>query len=75
MQAWVDISAIDELVDSALNAAIYHIQNQLNVETGDLAAMYFNGTAEWETMKNILRNYVFAEISCDKLLNEREANK
>lgn len=66
MQTRVDEGAIDDIVDGALTVAIAHIQNQLDVETGDFAAMYFTGTVDWKTMMDILRRYVHAEIRVNK---------
>ena len=51
-----------ELADEALNKACLHIQESLDIETGDLAGMFFSGN-EGERIKNILHNYITEELA------------
>lgn len=68
MKPWQEYSpeGVQNLAEEALNAAIKHIQDQLGVESGDLAGMYFAGNFERD-INIILRGYIRAELRCGGL--------
>lgn len=45
------------LVDDALNAACFAIQEQLGITTGDAAAMYFSG-ANGDVFRRTMADYI-----------------
>lgn len=51
------------LADDAANAAIAHIQEKLNIPTGDFAGLYFSDAEKWHRLTAILSDYIRAEIS------------
>lgn len=52
---------IEELANEALHDALYHIQQQLGVKSGDFAGVYFDNT-RWDILVQILEGYICAEI-------------
>ena len=50
-----------ELAFEALNEAVLHIQNHLGVTTGDLAGLFFSGSAERDICA-IFKSYIEAEL-------------
>ena len=52
---------VESLAFDALNVACLEIQEKLNVESGDLAGMYFSGKAQ-DLIIEILSGYISAEI-------------
>ena len=52
---------IRDLADDAANAAVKHIQDQLGVQSGDLAGLHFSGD-NWDSMINILSKYIQEEL-------------
>jgi hypothetical protein len=50
---------INNLAEDALNLAVRHIQNELNIKTGDFAALFFSD----DLIQRILSDYIRAEIS------------
>ena len=52
---------INDLAESTLDVACYFIQEQLNVETGDLAGLFFSGNRK-EIVESILKAYIRSEI-------------
>ena len=52
---------INNLAESALDVACYFIQEQLNVQTGDLAGLFFSGNRK-EIIESILEAYIRSEI-------------
>lgn len=53
---------IEQLAEDATNIAIKHIQDFLNVETGDFASRFFSGS-RYDMMVNILSRYIKEELS------------
>lgn len=53
---------IDDLVFDALDAAVRHIQDELNITTGDRAALFFTGKYGDE-IKRRLRQYTVYELN------------
>jgi len=49
------------IVEDALNLAIKHIQDEIEVKNGDFAGVYFSGE-KWEELQTIFKNYLDAEI-------------
>jgi len=49
------------LAAEALNVAVAHIQDQLGVDTGDFAGLYFSGTRE-QALEAIFKQYIEQEI-------------
>ena len=52
---------IRDLADTSANIAVKHIQDQLGVQTGDLAGMHFSGD-NWDTIVSILADYIQEEL-------------
>jgi len=52
---------MDAYADDALNVAVAHIQEQLQIATGDGAGMFFAGEYG-DTIKDIFKNYIKTEI-------------
>jgi len=52
---------INDLADSALDVACAFIQEQLNVQTGDLAGLFFSGNQK-EIIESIFEAYIRSEI-------------
>ena len=52
---------INDLAESTLDVACYFIQEQLNVQTGDLAGLFFSGNRK-EIVESILKAYIRSEI-------------
>ena len=52
---------INDLAESALDVACLFIQEQLNVQTGDLAGLFFSGKAK-EMILEVLQDYISQEI-------------
>jgi hypothetical protein len=52
---------INDLAGSALNVACAFIQEQLNVQTGDLAGLFFSGNRK-EIIESIFEAYIRSEI-------------
>ena len=52
---------INDLAESTLDVACYFIQEQLNVQTGDLAGLFFSGNRK-EIIESILKAYIRSEI-------------
>ena len=52
---------INNLAESALDVACYFIQEQLNVQTGDLAGLFFSGNRK-EIIESIFEAYIRSEI-------------
>jgi hypothetical protein len=52
---------INDLAGSALDVACSFIQEQLNVETGDLAGLFFSGNRK-EIIESIFEAYIRSEI-------------
>jgi hypothetical protein len=57
---------INDLAGSALDIACAFIQEQLNVETGDLAGLFFSGKAK-EMILEVLQDYISHEIQFNEL--------
>ncbi|SDD58912.1 hypothetical protein SAMN05216345_111167 [Cupriavidus sp. YR651] len=57
-----NIGLVEVLIDAALDAAAGHVQAALNVTTGDLAGIYFQG-AEHDAVRGYFRRYVNREIA------------
>ena len=60
---------INNLAESALDVACYFIQEQLNVQTGDLAGLFFSGNRK-EIVESILKAYIRSEIQFNELPTE-----
>ena len=60
---------INDLAESALDVACLFIQEQLNVQTGDLAGLFFSGNRQ-EIVESILKAYIRSEIQFNELPNE-----
>jgi hypothetical protein len=54
---------IDTIAQNALDAACASIQDDLGVNTGDLAGMFFTGEAE-ENFMRVIKSYIRCEIDC-----------
>lgn len=52
---------IEELAEEAAHDAVYHIQQQLGVNDGLFASLYFSGD-RWDALISILGDYISAEI-------------
>jgi hypothetical protein len=52
---------INDLAGSALDVACAFIQEQLNVQTGDLAGLFFSGNRK-EIIESIFEAYIRSEI-------------
>jgi hypothetical protein len=52
---------IQDLASSALDVACAFIQEQLNVQTGDLAGLFFSGNRQ-EVIESIFQAYIKSEI-------------
>ena len=52
---------INDLAESALDVACAFVQEQLNVQTGDLAGLFFSGNRK-EIIESILEAYIRSEI-------------
>lgn len=52
---------IQDIAEEALNAACRVVQERLNIKSGDLAALYFQGHTE-RVIIDILRGYIRTEI-------------
>ena len=52
---------INDLAENALDVACAFIQEQLNVETGDLAGLFFSGKPK-EIILEVLQDYISQEI-------------
>jgi hypothetical protein len=52
---------INDLAGSALDVACSFIQEQLNVQTGDLAGLFFSGNRK-EIIESIFEAYIRSEI-------------
>ena len=52
---------VNDLADEAVNLAIKHIQDFLNVEHGDLAGIFFSGQ-RYDMMVRILSQYIKEEL-------------
>jgi hypothetical protein len=52
---------IRDLADDAANAAVKHIQDQLGVQSGDLAGLHVSGD-NWDSMVNTLAKYIQEEL-------------
>jgi len=52
---------IRDLADDSASAAVKHIQDQLGVQSGDLAGLHFSGD-NWDSMINILSKYIQEEL-------------
>jgi c-di-AMP phosphodiesterase-like protein len=52
---------IQDLASSALDVACAFIQEQLNVQTGDLASLFFSGNRQ-EIVESIFESYIRSEI-------------
>lgn len=50
---------INNLAEDALNLSVWHIQNKLNITSGDFAALFFSD----DLVQKILSDYIRAEIS------------
>jgi hypothetical protein len=60
---------INDLAGSALDVACAFIQEQLNVQTGDLAGLFFSGNRK-EIIESILKDYIKTEIQFNELPSE-----
>jgi hypothetical protein len=60
---------INDLAGSTLDIACAFIQEQLNVETGDLAGLFFSGNRK-EIIESILKDYIKTEIQFMESLSE-----
>ncbi len=69
--------ADEAVVEAALDAAVFHIQEHLGQGTGDFAGMYFSGGPEGDDIRDILLRYLRAErqnmAACEtaRLLNPK----
>jgi hypothetical protein len=52
---------IVDLAEEALNVAIEHIQEQLGIDTGDVAGMFFCGS-EGDSILKTLKRYIQQEL-------------
>lgn len=52
---------INDLAESALDVACSFIQEQLNIQTGDLAGLFFSGKSK-EMILEVLQDYISQEI-------------
>jgi hypothetical protein len=60
---------INDLAESALDVACSFVQEQLNVQTGDLAGLFFSGKAK-EMILDVLKDYISQEIQFNELPKE-----
>jgi len=60
MKAYTN-NEIQDLASSALDVACAFIQEQLNVQTGDLAGLFFSGNRQ-EVIESIFQAYIKSEI-------------
>ncbi len=60
---------INDLAGSTLDIACSFIQEQLNVQTGDLAGLFFSGNRK-EIIESILKDYIKTEIQFMESLSE-----
>jgi hypothetical protein len=60
---------INDLAESALDIACAFIQEQMNIETGDVAGIFFSGDNQ-KIIESILRNYIKTEIQFKDLPTE-----
>ena len=60
---------INDLAGSTLDVACAFIQEQLNVQTGDLAGLFFSGNRK-EIIESILKDYIKTEIQFNELPSE-----
>jgi hypothetical protein len=60
---------INDLAESALDIACAFIQEQMNIETGDLAGIFFSGDNQ-KIIESILKNYIRTEIQFKDLPTE-----
>ena len=52
---------VRQLADNALNEAVRYIQDQLGVQTGDYAGVFFTGKAE-DIINDVLVQYINGEL-------------
>lgn len=52
---------IKELAEEAAHDALYHIQQELGVNDGLFASLYFSGD-KWDVLVSVLKGYISAEI-------------
>jgi hypothetical protein len=57
---------INDLAESALDVACSFVQEQLNVQTGDLAGLFFSGKDK-EMILEVLQDYISQEIQFNEL--------
>jgi hypothetical protein len=55
------LADIETLADNALNSAIKEIQDELGVDDGGFAGIYFSGE-KWDTLRKELELYIQAEL-------------
>ena len=60
---------INDLAESALDVACAFIQEQMNIETGDVAGIFFSGDNQ-KIIESILKNYIKTEIQFKDLPTE-----
>ena len=60
---------INDLAESALDVACAFVQEQLNVQTGDLAGLFFSGKAK-ERILEVLQDYISQEIQFNEFPTE-----
>ena len=53
---------INDLASSALNVACAFIQEQMNIPSGDLASLFFDGKPQ-EMIETIFKSYIRTEIN------------
>jgi hypothetical protein len=57
---------INDLASSALDIACAFIQEQMNINTGDIAGLYFSGNKQ-NFIETILQDYIRTEIQFKEL--------
>jgi hypothetical protein len=61
---------IQQLADDALDAACLHMQNQLGIDDGDVAGIYFSGNVQ-DAIRQIFEGYIKMETAMRSRTNVR----
>lgn len=57
----MNTTQVNDLADEAINLAVKHIQDFLNVQSGDFAGIFFSGQ-RYDMMVRILSQYIKEEL-------------